>query len=118
MNIFEVVYSNDKCKKLLGDKTMRFYPTVGIEHDVTPSAIYQTIAGSPENNLSHRPDCDNHLIQVDVYAETYRQAETVAMAIRDAIELDCHITSWRGISQEYETKLYRFSFDCRWWSNR
>ncbi len=117
MNIFKVVANNNKCKELLGESPTRFYPH-GIEHDETPYAVYQVVAGSPENNLSHRPDCDSHVIQVDAYAKTYQQTLEIGVAIRDAIELNCHITSWRGIYRESETKLFRLSFDCRWWSNR
>ena len=66
------------------------------------------------STLACRPDVDRATIQVDVWAKTASSARSVAEALRDAIELDCYITAWRGESRDPETKNYRFSFDCDW----
>lgn len=101
---------------LLGDPEPRLYPWGQNDDDpkVYPYATFQVVSGSPENYLSGRPDADRVGLQVDVWAETPESARNVAEALRDAIELDCYITSWRGQGRDAETKSYRVSFDCDW----
>jgi hypothetical protein len=86
-----------------------------------PYAVWQTAYGAPENYLGDIPDVDSFGIQVDVYAGAMQGptvARQVAQAIRDAIEGQCHITAWRGESQDPDTKNWRFGFDCDWIVNR
>lgn len=84
----------------------------------TPYAVWQVVSGAPENYLGERPDTDGWSIQFDVYAPSVTAVRAVAEALRDAIEPVAHIVSWRGESQETETKLYRFSFDVDWIEHR
>ncbi len=118
MELFKLVANDDKCKALLGENPTRFYPIIGVEHDETPFATYQTITGAPENMLGCRPQIDSFTVQIDAYAKTYQEVKKVAHAIRDAIELHCYVTSWRGVTRDHETKLYRLSFDVSIWSHR
>lgn len=103
---------------LLGDPEPRLYPwgwnDDGKHPVVYPYAVFQVANGSPENFLAGRPDTDSVTLQVDVYAGTAASARAVQQALRDAIELDCYITSWRGESRDPETKSYRVGFDCDW----
>lgn len=101
---------------LLGDPEPRLYPWGQNDDEprVYPYVTFQVVSGSPENYLSDRPDADSVALQVDVWAKTPGSASQVAQALRDAIELDCHITAWRGQSRNPETKTYRISFDCDW----
>lgn len=102
-----------------GSGPLRFY-AFGMADQNTPKpyAVWQQAFGSPENYVSHTPDMDSIGVQVDVYAATATSARAVATALRDAIEPKAHITAWRGESRDEETKNYRFSFDCQWWTPR
>lgn len=79
-----------------------------------PYAVWQVIAGNPENYLAGRPDVDGFTLQVDIYGATGTSVRNVRDAIRDAIELQANITRWGGESRDPTTKNYRTSFDVDW----
>lgn len=104
---------------LLGASPTRLYPFGEAPHGVAcPYAVWQTVGGVPENYLGDRPDIDSFSLQVDVYAETGASARAVAVALRDAIEPNAHITRWGGESRDPETGRYRVSFDVDWLTHR
>lgn len=116
--IYAVAKQSPDVLALLGGPEPRLYPW-GWNDDGTlpvvyPYAVFQVVGGSPENYLEGRPDADGVTLQVDIYARTAASARAVQTALRDAIELDCYITSWRGESRDPDTKSYRIGFDCDW----
>lgn len=120
--IFPAVAASPACVALLkaGTGPIRFYQ-FGINEEqpqATPYAVWQRVSGFPENYLGHTPDIDTFTVQVDVYAGSADQARTVAAALRDAIEPVAHITSWLGESRDPDTKKWRFTFDCDFWTPR
>lgn len=120
--IFPAVAASPACVALLkaGAGPIRFYQ-FGINEEqpqTTPYAVWQRVSGSPENYLGQTPDIDTFTVQVDVYAGSADQARTVAAALRDAIEPVAHITSWLGESRDPDTKKWRFTFDCDFWTPR
>lgn len=89
------------------------------QYPVLPYAVWQVIYGSPENYLNDKPNTDSFGIQVDVYASTVDEVRGCAQAIRNAIESESHVVSWRGEQREGEdTKLYRLGFDAEFWTAR
>ena len=113
---YRVAKASAQVLALLGDPVPRIYPW-GENNDAKrlyPYVTFKTISGSPDNYLSGLPDVDRCSLQVDVWAKSTASVEVVAKALRDAIELDCHITAWRGDGIEPATKVYRISFDCDW----
>lgn len=113
--IFSVCYADSSVTALLGTSPCRLYPFgEGTQKPAKPYAVWQTVGGSPENYINDLPDCDTFLIQVDVYADTAASARSVAVALRDAIEPEAHVTSWRGESKDPETGNYRSSFTVSW----
>lgn len=84
----------------------------------TPYAVWQIIGGIPENYLGSLPDADNWSLQIDVYASTAADARDAAMALRNAIEPVAYVVGWRGEGREPDTKLYRYSFDVDWITQR
>lgn len=105
-----------------GTGPLRFYMFGQAPQNVTlPYAVWQIAGGSPENYISNAPDIDSYTIQIDVYAspaQGSQRVRDVAEAIRDAIEDECHITSWRGESRDTDTQNFRFSFDSDWFVSR
>jgi len=102
---------------LLGSTPVRLYPFGAAPQDVAhPYAVWQVVAGAPENTISDTPDIDSFIVQMDVYGQTAASVHAVGQALRDAIEPYAHIVSWRGETKEADK--YRFSFDTNWWVHR
>ena len=116
---FAVCKADSTVRALLGGTLPRIYPFGGAPQSVAkPYAVYQWIGGNPFNTLSDRPKADRAVLQVDVYGSTAKSSTDAAEAIRYAVELDCHLTSYRGTDKEPETQLYRTSFDLNWLVDR
>src|SRR4030042_2543722 len=81
------------------------------EMTVLPYAVWQVVGGTPENYMGNSPDMDTYFVQVDVYGKTAASARNSAETLRDAIEPNAHVVSWRGESKDAETQHYRYSFD-------
>lgn len=114
--IFEVCSLDPAVTALLGTGAgLRLYSFGEAPEGVAkPYAVWQVIAGSPENYLAGRPDVDSFTLQVDVYGVTGSSVRMVRTALRDAIELQAYITRWGGESRDPTTKNYRASFDVDW----
>lgn len=85
---------------------------------IYPYVTFMVISGTPGNLLAGRPSYDETSMQIDVWAETGKEAEAVAQAIEYAIELQCRVTARRGQSKDPQTGSYRESFEIRWITNR
>jgi hypothetical protein len=79
-----------------------------------PYVVWQLIGGEPDNTLACKPGSDDFTVQFDVYADSGAQARAITVLLRDALEGSCYITRWGGETRDYETKLYRSSFDTDW----
>lgn len=112
--VFELLKASPTVAELIGDSdTLRAFPFGSAPQlSEKPYVVWQSIGGNPENYINRRPDMDLFSVQVDCYAKSISVVRAVGVAVRDALESDCHITSWRGESYESMTGLYRFSFDC------
>lgn len=113
--IFKVCAANAGVTALLGTNPVRLFPFGEAPQDTAkPYAVWQVIAGSPENYLAGRPDMDGFTLQVDAYATTGAAVRAIAKAISEAIELDAYVVRWGGESKDPETKTYRYSVDIDW----
>ena len=117
--IFQVCAADNAVKAALGSNPVRLYPFGEAPQGVAkPYAVWQTIGGAPGNYINQRPDLDSFVLQVDIYADTATAARNAAMALRDAIEPQAHITRWGGESKDPETTACRVSFDVEWLTPR
>lgn len=119
--IYPTCVGDTTCQALLGDSEgdLRLWPfNKAPDNPALPYATYQNIGGAPENNLSNRPDCDQFRIQINVWGATSEQVRDVSEAIRDAIELDSHITRWGEQVQDAQTKAFGYDFDVDWYTHR
>jgi hypothetical protein len=117
--IYALVRDDPAVEALLGADP-RVYPFgQAPQYPTLPYAVWQVIYGSPENYINDRPNIDSFGIQIDVYATTVNEVRNCAKAIRNAIELDSHVVSWRGEEKEGDdTQLYRLGFDAEFWTTR
>lgn len=112
---------------------IRLYPAGNIPQSDTvadtlmPAATYQTVGGAPANVFETAAPADNERLQIDCWSESYDQAQSVADAIRAAVEdpnaqtsygVGIQIVSFNGHDYESDTKRYRVSFDLSIWQSR
>lgn len=117
--IFQIIKVNAAVTALLGTNPVRFFPFGEAPQDVArPYAVWQQVGGLPLNVLGQRPDMDGSIVQVDVYAGTAAQALQIVQALRDALEMHCHITRWAGTERDPVTNDYRCGFDTEWFVGR
>lgn len=83
-----------------------------------PYAVWQRIAGVPENYLACRPDVEMHALQINVYDTSASGAVTVMNAIESAIETHAHIMSYHNESRDPETNDYTTGLDVDWFIKR
>jgi len=118
-NIFEIVSADAGVIAALGPDPIRFWPFgLAPQAETRPYAVHQAVFGSPENSLSCVPDIDHCAVQVDVYARSVTETRTVAAAVRDALELDCHMIAHNGESWEQDTGLFRVGMTFEFWTPR
>lgn len=119
--IFEVLSESQAVNdKLCGtDNILRVYEFGDAPQNVIkPYLVWQLISGSPFQNLSCRPRAEEHYIQVDVYSHNQQEVKEIQQLIEYELETHAEITSYRGDSFEEKTKLWRSSFDLKWFLKR
>lgn len=118
--VFQTADSDAGVRALLraNNKTRVYLFGEAEQNAVYPYAVWQMAGGSPENYLGDTPDIDQFNTQIDVYADTAASAWDVGKALRDSFEKVAYITSWRGTTRDTETRKYRLSFDCSWYTPR
>ena len=95
----------------------RLYPQIAPDGVIKPYAVYRRIASAPENVLAGSSGLTNSRIQIDVYASTYAQSQSVARGI------ESQMASWAvqnvclGLQDIYEedAKLHRVLADYSIW---
>ena len=86
----------------------RAYRHADASQDATkPYVTWSIVSGIPDNQLSGLPPSDRYTIQVDCWHQTDAGVESLATAVRDAIEPFGHLTSIPINNRETETRLYR-----------
>lgn len=96
----------------------RIFEDVAEEGTVSPYIVWQGIGGASENYLDERPGIDNGRVQVDCYHRTKRSARELALAVRNALELQAHQVGQPRTEFDATLELYRYSMDFSFWVNR
>lgn len=104
---------------LLGNNPLRVYRHGRAPQDTSVDYVtWQVVAGVPENTLSDLPGHDRLSIQLDCFSTTDRGVETLARAVRDAMEPHAHMTGIPVNERETATKLFRISLQFDYWLAR
>lgn len=118
-NVFPVLAADSAVTGLIGANPTRAYPWgQSPQNPVYPYVVWQVVNGQPQNYLGCRPDIDAITTQVDVYARTGADCIAVAEAVRDALEVDNHMTRFGNMTRDPQTQSYRISMDFDLWTYR
>lgn len=117
--IFATLKASQEVKNIVGTNPPRIYRHGSAPQEMTrPYVTWSVISGVPENNLSDLPPIDRVSVEIDCWHQTDAGIETLALAVRDAIEPVAHMTATVIDLRETETKLYRVAMQFDWWLNR
>lgn len=93
--LWELVKDVPAIKAIFGSSP-RIYPHGSAPQNVQkPYAVWQTVTGGAEGNLSHHPDADNFGTQIDTYATTAASAAQGAEVIRYVLERQWAVFGYR-----------------------
>jgi hypothetical protein len=98
----------------------RLYPLVTPSPVTLPYAVYQVISQVPSNVLADTPGLFNTRIQVDVFARTYAECQTLKASVRTAMVSGFGFKATEINTTdlfEEEARLYRVSLDWSVWHN-
>lgn len=84
----------------------------------SPYITWLIAAAEPANNLSDPVPVDRYSAQVDCWHQTDAGIETLATAVRDALEPHCVMTGVIANLREPETRLYRIGLSFDIWHGR
>jgi hypothetical protein len=114
--VYAVLKASSSVVAIVGN---RIYPHgEAVQDTAKPYIVWQLVAGTPQNTLSEPASIDAMRIQIDCYHQSPVGIETLADAVRTAIETVAHVTSIPVNERETETKLYRIALDLDWWYTR
>lgn len=114
--IFQTLKASTDVKAIVGTnppRVYRFQDAPQREPDARPQAYvtWFLVTGTPENNLSDPPPVDRDTVQIDCWHPTDSGCETLARAVRSAMELICHTTGIVINLRDPDTKLYRIGME-------
>ena len=115
-NVYQVLRGNSTVVNTVGT---RIYRHGSAPQDVQkPYITWFMVTGQPEDVLNAAPCHDRDTIQIDCWAESDTGVETLAYAVRSA--LDSQLISNRFIldNRETDTKLYRMALEADFIASR
>ena len=95
----------------------RVYPVVAPALPTSPFMVYERISAIPQNSMSETASLINSRVQIDVYSQTYSEAQTVAAAVVTAMN-GWSYQNVRLMSRDlfdFETRLHGVSADFSIW---
>lgn len=118
-NIYQILRTSNAVKAIVGTNPSRIYRHESAPQDGSkPYITWFIITGSPENTLSELPNIDQISVQLDCWHQTDSGVESLAVAVRDAMETTSHMTNIVINEREPETKLYRIGMQFDVWLDR
>lgn len=107
-NIYAILRANST---VLSTVATRIYRHGAAPQDVLkPYITWFVVSGVPELQISGSPCMDVDTIHIDIWSETDSSIETLAYAVRDALDDANHANQMILNLRETDTKLYRIGF--------
>lgn len=79
-----------------------------------PYVTWSIVSGVPHNQVSDVPTMDMVSVDVNCWHQTDGGIETLATAVRNAIEPHAHMVNILANERETETRLYRIGMQFDW----
>ena len=97
-NLFPLFKASAEVKAIIGSNPVRAYKHGEAPQNVTaPYVTWFVVSGTPENQLSGLPPVDAYQVQVDCWSDNtgtgVTVVESLAAAVRDAVEARWHMVS-------------------------
>lgn len=117
--IYPLLKASPAVTAILGTNPMKCYRHgIAPQGTVAPYVAWMVIAADPENQLSALPRTDRWTMQIDCYDPTDGGVETLAQAVRDALEPTMHLTGMPIDQKEADTALFRIALQFDQWLGR
>lgn len=114
--VFATLKASQAVKDIVGTNPPRIFRHSDAPQDVTrPYVTWFIVSDVPENNLSDPPSGDRVTVQIDCWHPEDKGVELLATAVRDAMELVCHMTAVIVNYRDPETKLFRVGAQFDMW---
>lgn len=111
--------STSAVKAIVGTSPVRIYRHGQAPEDVVrPYITWFLVAGVPQDNISGSPCADIDEVQIDCWSESDTQVETLASAVRDALDAAGHLNTTIIDTYETDTKLYRIGLQASFIKSR
>lgn len=118
--VFQTLKASTDVRAIVGTNAPRIY-----RHGEAPQGVINSpdnatplpyitwllVSGVPENNLSENSPVGRQSVQIDCWHASDTGIETLADAVRAALEPVVHITSYQDFPRDPETRRFRASFD-------
>lgn len=89
---------------------MRFYRHGRAPQGVRPPYVTWSVPGGDTQITFEGSDADTFRVQVDCWSDGDTEVETLAEAVRAALEPHAHLVAYLADEQDAETKRFRISF--------
>lgn len=121
--IFPLISADANVTALIGTDPVRFYRHgKAPQNVVAPYCTWFVVSGLPENSLDEVPRVDRFSVQIDCWSNNSgtgdEEVETLAKAIRDAIEPHAHMTGVVVDGVDPDTKRNRIGLQFTIWESR
>lgn len=114
--VFQTLKASTDVKAIVGTNPPRIYrhgeAPAGVE---APYITWLLVSGVPENNISDPPPADRQSVQVDCWHNTDKGVDELGEAVRDALELVTHVTSYENFPRDPDTRRFRISLNADFW---
>ena len=122
-SLASIIAASSAIKALIGPSPVRFYPQGAAPQGVTaPYVTQRAIDVVPENTLSETPKIDASRVQLSCWSDNTGTGatgvQTLAKALRDAIEPYHDILQIRDMGRDFETQRWRIDLDVSVWHHR
>lgn len=117
-DIFGLLKASSAVTAILGATPKVFRHGFAPQSTVAPYVVWLVITGAPENNLSDVPSIDRLTLQIDCYHAADGGVETLAQAVRDALEPHMCLTGIPVDDREPDTGLFRMALQFDVWHSR
>lgn len=108
--IFPLLKNAPAVTALIGTAPVRVYRHGSAPQDVVrPYVTWSVPGGAPENTFEGA-DADDFRVQVDCWSDNDTQIETLAAAVRAALEPAAHLVAYLADERDFDTQRFRISF--------